>query len=317
VAGAAAVLPAGHPARTLAAVARGVVLGREGRHDEALFAYEHGLEQGEHPAASAGDAAALLGMGATYLHLEDPEPALQAFQRAHDHAHDQRAAVLSLIGQGDALARLGDGEKAIEANRAAVRLEPGSARTWLGLAAAYQRLRRFAAADSALARATALGGGPAVDALRAGRPADPVAETTTPPAAGAAGGSWVGFWFSSGAGRRVLGLLLVALALALGALALLEPTEVEGLDWLRDDGVGGPAAALLGVVVLLVAPGFGSRAPAPASVPGASLVEPAEPPPSVPLPAAADLVATARAAGGAAAALILAAEVVRAGPTTG
>jgi tetratricopeptide (TPR) repeat protein len=317
----ASVLPAGHPSRELGAVSRGVLLGRAGRLDEALFAFEDGLQARGAAGAPEGGTAALLGMGATLLHLEDPEPALRAFQQAHDHAHDQTEAVRALLGQSDALARLGDGEKAVEVARSAVRLQPTSPATWVGLAGAYQRLDRLVAAASARQRAVVLGGEQAVAALP-----QPTAQADVQGEAPAAKGrregvgSWVGFWFSSGAGRAVVGAVLVLLALVLGVLAVVEPSQVGGLDWLRDDGVGGIAAALLGVVALLVVPGFSAR-PAPPTAPTAA-VAPAPPagnpaPPTVPLPGPADLAGTARAAGVAAAALLVAGEAARLGSEGG
>jgi tetratricopeptide (TPR) repeat protein len=320
----AAVLPAGHPARELASVSRGVLLGRAGRLDEALFAFEDGLHVQGAAGTPDGGAAALLGMGATLLHLEDPEPALRAFQRAHDHAHDQAEAVRALLGQGDALARLGDGEKAVEVARSAVRLQPGSPATWVGLAIAYQRLGRHVAAASARQRASVLGGDAAVAGLtvpdQASAPQPSVASSPTVPGR-RADGSWLGFWFSSGPLRGIVGGVLVLLALALGVLAVVEPSQVDGLDWLRDDGVGGIAAALIGVVALLVAPGFRVRpAPPPPSVAGPATVATEQRPsitPSVPLPGPTDLVGTARAAGVAAAALLVAGEAARLGAEGG
>jgi superkiller protein 3 len=314
----AAVLPAGHPARELASVSRGVLLGRAGRLDEALFAFEDGLQAQDVAGSPDGGAAALLGMGATLLHLEDPEPALRAFQRAHDHAHDDAEAVRALLGQGDALARLGDGEKAVEVTRLAVRQQPGSPATWVGLASAYQRLDRQVAAESARRRAVALGGQELVGAVPAG-PTPQAAEHAAEPRRDRVG-SWVGFWFASGPRRRVAGIVLVLLALALGVLAVVEPSQVDGLDWLRSDGVGGIAAALLSVVALLVAPGFGARSgssptdgPAPDDAHPTSVTVP----PSVPLPGPGDLVGTARAGGAAAAALLVAGEAARLGAEGG
>jgi tetratricopeptide (TPR) repeat protein len=319
----AAVLPAGHPSRELGAVSRGVLLGRAGRLDEALFAFEDGLRARDAAGAPEGGTAALLGMGATLLHLEDPEPALRAFQRAHDHAHDQTEAVRALLGQSDALARLGDGEKAVEVARSAVRLQPASPSTWVGLAGAYQRLGRHVAADSARRRAVVLGGEQAAAAL-------PTATTRPDVQAEAAEaaaevrregvGSWVGFWFASGAARKVVGAVLVLLALVLGVLAVVEPSQVDGLDWLRDDGVGGIAAALLGVVALLVAPGLTARTGPPAAPAATTPPAPEQStplPPTVPLPGAADLAGTARAAGVAAAALLVAGEAARLGSEGG
>jgi superkiller protein 3 len=296
---AASALPAGHPGRSLLWSAEATVLGQLGRHDEALLAYERagGSTAGE---GHTGDAVALLGLGATYARLEDAEPALRAFQRAHDAAINDRQRVLALSGQGDALVALGDGEKALEAHRSAIRIDPADASVWAGLGAAYRRLGRVQAAESAFGRAVELGGEAQVGAVR---------EALTPPAPATPvrSASWPGFWFHAWWGRRLVGGLLVAAVVILALLSVIDPSEVGGLGWVTDEGPGALAAPLLAALVLLVAPAFGREA-GPAEAPPPAARPPV--PTLVPLPSAADLAASARSVGTADVALAVATDLV-------
>lgn len=317
-----ATLPVEHPARALPWSAQAVLLSGLGRHDEAIIGFERSLEpERAHPPAA--DVVALLGTGAAYAALEDPEPALRAFHRAHDVATTEAHRVQALLGQGAALSALGDGEKALEAHRSAIRLAPADARAWRGLALAYRRLGRPAGARGAAARSAELGlavpeveddlAGGAAARSDAGAVAAPGAGR---PATGRDGGSWLGFWFASGAARLVVGTALLVLMAALAGLSLVDPDQVDGLGWANEAPLA-LAAPLLVLAALFLAPALG-RNPS-RSRAGASALEPDPglPPPQPPTPGPRDLLAPALAVAGSVAALAVATLGVRESTGTG
>lgn len=323
LAGELATLPIEHPARALPWSAQAVLLSGLGRHDEALIGFERSLEpERAHPPAA--DVVALLGTGAAYAALEDPEPALRAFHRAHDVATTEAHRVQALLGQGAALSALGDGEKALEAHRSAIRLAPADARAWRGLALAYRRLGRPAGARGAAARSAELGlAVPEVEEDLAGRAAAPpdtgaiaASGAGRPAATGRDGGSWLGFWFASGAARLVVGTALLVLMAALAGLSLVDPDQVDGLGWANEAPLA-LAAPLLVLAALFLAPAV-ARAPSRPRA-GASSLEPppGPPPPQPPTPGPPDLLAPALAVAGSVAALAVATLGVRESTGTG
>lgn len=312
-----ATLPVEHPALALPWSAQAVLLSGLGRHDEALIGFERSLEpERAHPPAA--DVVALLGTGAAYAALEDPEPALRAFHRAHDVATTEAHRVQALLGQGAALSALGDGEKALEAHRSAIRLAPTDARAWRGLALAYRRLGRPAGARGAAARAAELGLAVPEVAEDAGSSAPEVPAVGTDGRSGRGGpaarrrdaGSWLGFWFGSGPGRFVVGAVLLLLMVGLAGLSLVDPDQVDGLGWSTEAPLA-LAAPLLVLAALFLAPALG-RAPGRGGAgPAALEPPPAPPPPQPPAPGPPDLLAPALAVAGSLAALAVATLGVR------
>jgi Flp pilus assembly protein TadD len=101
-------------------------------------------------------------LGQAYLQLNQPKPALEAFDKAeasspfHDGGESLGASFNSLVATGRAKAwyQLGDVTQAVTFQESAVRLAPNDAKLWLGLADLYDAQGRTAQAVEARSHAT-------------------------------------------------------------------------------------------------------------------------------------------------------------------
>ncbi len=104
-------------------------------------------------------------LGQAYLQLHEPQPALAALDKAVEsspfagEAESLGASFNSLIATGHAKAwyQLGDLPRAVSFQEEAVKLAPGDAKLWLGLADLYEAQGRTTLAGQARERAAALG----------------------------------------------------------------------------------------------------------------------------------------------------------------
>ncbi len=133
--------------RGAAYISLGIALVDEGRHDEAIAAFERAID------AAPGDPVARYNLGAAYVAAGRPREAAAVFEEAVTRTPSSAA---SWSGLGESYARLGNAPGAAQAFRRALMLEPRNPELWMRLGGVEMAAGRPDSALAALARGLAL-----------------------------------------------------------------------------------------------------------------------------------------------------------------